>query len=137
VDHEVATVFDSIESAHQFVALLGKAVQEARKEIEGDVQRELSSNAPRRLDALRIAVYSLQKLELHVNRSGRILNDLRSLRRLLFEERNLKALTLQSKAHAKAKPPLAAKAELPESSLPPLQSRATHAAAKSEERAAA
>lgn len=137
MNHEVTTVFDSIESAHQFVALLGEAIQEARKEIEGDVQRELSSNFPRRLDALRIAVYSLQKLELHVNRSGRILNDLRSLRRLLFEERNLKALTLQSKVHAQAKPPQAAKAELPATSLPPTRSLAAQAAERSEERAAA
>jgi len=29
----------------------------------------------------------LAKLELHINRSGRILDDLRTLRRLLFEER--------------------------------------------------
>jgi hypothetical protein len=41
------------------------------------------------LDALRIALDNLEKLELHVNRSSRILNDLRSLRRLLFEERDV------------------------------------------------
>ena len=81
------TPFDTIESAHAFVALLAKTVKESRLDIEGDVQREAGSTASRRLDALRMALYNLEKLESHMNQSRRILNDLRSLRRLLFEER--------------------------------------------------
>lgn len=77
--------FESLESAHDFVALLAETVAEAKRELEADVQRE--SSVSRRQDALRIALYSLSKLELHVNRTSRILNDLRTLRRLLFEER--------------------------------------------------
>lgn len=77
--------FESLESAHDFVALLAETVAEAKRELEADVQREASLS--RRQDALRIALYSLSKLELHVNRTSRILNDLRTLRRLLFEER--------------------------------------------------
>jgi hypothetical protein len=38
---------------------------------------------------LRIALYNLEKLELHLNRSNRILNDLRTLRRMLLEERTM------------------------------------------------
>jgi hypothetical protein len=79
--------FETLESAYDFVALLGDTVAEAKRELEGDVQRESASDHSRRLDALRVALYSLDKLELHVNRSQRILNDLRTLRRLLFEER--------------------------------------------------
>jgi hypothetical protein len=79
--------FETLESAYDFVALLAETVSEAKRELEGDVQRESASDHSRRLDALRVALYSLDKLELHVNRSQRILNDLRSLRRLLFEER--------------------------------------------------
>ncbi|MFI5107255.1 MAG: hypothetical protein ACHP78_00245 [Terriglobales bacterium] len=79
--------FDSIESAYDFFRLLSDAVAEAKCELEGQIRRESSSKSSRRLDALRIAAYSLQKLELHTNHSRRILNDLRSLRRLLFEER--------------------------------------------------
>ena len=59
---------------------------EAKQELEGDVEREAS--ASRRKDALRIALYNVAKLELHMNQSRRILNDLRTLRRLLFEERS-------------------------------------------------
>lgn len=77
--------FESLESAHNFVALLGETIAEAKRELEGDVERESSSS--RRLDALRIALYDLEKLEVHVARMSRILNDLRTLRRLLFEER--------------------------------------------------
>jgi hypothetical protein len=79
--------FETLESAYDFVALLGETVADAKRELEGDVQRESASDHSRRLDALRVALYSLDKLELHVNRSQRILNDLRTLRRLLFEER--------------------------------------------------
>jgi hypothetical protein len=77
--------FESLESAHNFVALLAESVGETKRELELDVQREPITS--RRLDALRIALYNLDKLELHINRTSRILNDLRSLRRLLFEER--------------------------------------------------
>lgn len=79
--------FETLESAHEFVALLAETVAEAKQELESDVQRESASNVSRRLDALRMALYGLDKLELHLNRSRRILNDLRSMRRLLFEER--------------------------------------------------
>jgi hypothetical protein len=77
--------FESLESAHDFVALLAETVAEAKRELETDVHRE--ADPSRRQDALRIALYTLSKLELHVSRTSRILNDLRSLRRLLFEER--------------------------------------------------
>jgi len=88
MDHQVANTFESIESAHEFVRLLSEAVAEAKQDIDADVYREQqTSKAPRRMDALRIALYSLEKLELHMNKSRRILNDLRTLRRLLCEER--------------------------------------------------
>ena len=79
--------FETIESAQKFVTLLAEAASQARQELAMDVQRESSLRESRRLDALRIALYSVDKLEAHMNRSGRILNDLRTLRRLLFQER--------------------------------------------------
>ena len=82
-----ANPFETIESAHHFLTLLSEAVTDARREVESDLQRESEPDVARRVDALRLAVYNLEKLETHVNRSSRILNDLRTLRRLLFEER--------------------------------------------------
>ena len=87
MNHGIETAFDSIESAHEFVGLLTEAVVEAKRDIEADVQRESGSRFPRRLEALRLALYNVEKLEFHMNKSRLILNDLRSLRRLLFEER--------------------------------------------------
>ncbi len=89
--------FDSIESTYDFFRILSEAVAEAKRELQGQIERESSSRSSRRLDALRVASYSVEKLELHVNHSRRILNDLRSLRRLLFEERAAsKAVVVQS-----------------------------------------
>jgi hypothetical protein len=85
--------FESLESAYSFVTLLAETVA-AKNEFECDLVRE--SAASRRGDAVRIARYNLAKLELHVNRSRRILNHLRTLRRLLFEERGRTVLTKQT-----------------------------------------
>jgi hypothetical protein len=95
--------FDSIEDAHEFLTLLAQTIFETKLDIEGDVQRESSSNFPRRTEALKLAVYTLTRLEFHMNRSRRILNDLRTLRRLLFEERTLSALTARPQANGRAR----------------------------------
>jgi hypothetical protein len=96
--------FETIESAHHFMALLSEAVAEAKQEIESDVQREAAGDEARRMDALRIAMYSLEKLELHVNRSSRLLNDLRTLRRLLFSERTKRRNLREPAEHQEVKP---------------------------------
>lgn len=80
--------FGTIESAHDFMTLLNAAVIQTKEELQADVDREASNgDLTRRLDALRMALYNLEKLQCHLSRSSRILNDLRTLRRLLFEER--------------------------------------------------
>ena len=79
--------FGTIESAHDFMTLLAAAVSQAKAELQMDVDRESAgADLSRRVDALRVALYNMEKLEVHLNRSGRILNDLRTLRRLLSEE---------------------------------------------------
>ena len=87
MNHGIEITFDSIESAHEFVGLLNEAIIEAKHDIEADVQRESDSNFPRRQEALRLALYHVEKLQFHMSKSQRILNDLRSIRRLLLEER--------------------------------------------------
>ena len=80
--------FGTIESAHDFMTLLAAAISEAKAELQMDVNRESANgDLSRRVDALRVALYNMEKLEVHLSRSSRILNDLRTLRRLLFEER--------------------------------------------------
>jgi len=92
------TPFDNIESSHQYVSLLADAIEEARREVDEEIGLSMTEgeSAERRKEALQIVAYNLVKLSLHIKTSGRILNDLRSLRRLLLAERE----SLQ--VHAKA-----------------------------------
>jgi hypothetical protein len=83
------TPFDNIESSHEYVAMLAEALNEARQEIEEEIRwaEKESPSAERRKQALLLVSYNLNKLNLHITSSRRILNDLRSLRRLLLSER--------------------------------------------------
>lgn len=82
------TPFDSIEGALEYVDLLGEAIQKARIGVEEEATRARAEGAPRRLDALQLADYKLDRLAAHVHSSHRLLNDLRTLRRLLLGERH-------------------------------------------------
>lgn len=88
--------FATIESAHEFVNLLTKAVSDAKEELEVSVGGESGSDESRRVGALRLALYSLAKLDNHLRQSSRILNDLRTLRRLMLAEREIKDKTISS-----------------------------------------
>ncbi len=81
------TPFDTVENAHDYVRLLGEAIAEAKSEIEADLAVAAETNSERRVQALQIVQFKLDKLEQHLKTSSRLLNDLRSLRRLLLEER--------------------------------------------------
>ena len=80
--------FGSIESAQEFVLLLARTVADAKREIRNDLRRERVRGDSRRFDALKIAEYNVERLQFHVHRTSRILNDLRTLRRLLLQERD-------------------------------------------------
>ncbi len=81
------TPFDDIEGSHEYVAMLAEALGEARRDVEGEIAAAGREGAQRRKEALLLVSYNLAKLNLHITTSRRILNDLRSLRRLLLAER--------------------------------------------------
>jgi hypothetical protein len=81
------TPFDNIESSHQYVSLLAEAIEEARRDVDEEIALAVKEGPERRKEALQIVAYNLAKLSLHITTSGRLLNDLRSLRRLLQAER--------------------------------------------------
>jgi hypothetical protein len=87
VSDNVQTPFDSVENAHQYGRLLGEAISEAKSEITTDLDVAARSKLERRVQALQIVQFKLEKLEKHLQTSSRLLNDLRTLRRLLLEER--------------------------------------------------
>jgi len=87
VGYQAETPFDNIEGSHEYVALLAEALAEARRDVEAEIALANRQGAERRKEALILVSYNLAKLNLHITTSRRILNDLRSLRRLLLEER--------------------------------------------------
>jgi hypothetical protein len=87
VNYKSETPFDNIESAHEYVNHLLDATQEAQAQIETEILRAASPELARRKQALQLVCYKLDKLAAHITASRRILNDLRTLRRLLLEER--------------------------------------------------
>jgi hypothetical protein len=90
---ELDKPFESIEGAQEYLELLCAAVLETKVGVEADVRLQAGPEPQRRLEALRLVLYKLEQLEKHVKASHRILNDLRTLRRLLLEERGEKAET--------------------------------------------
>jgi hypothetical protein len=87
VSYDPETPFDSIEGSQEYVALLAEAIEEARQDVDADIAVAIAEGAERRTEALQLVSYNLAKLTLHISTSRRILNDLRTLRRLLLAER--------------------------------------------------
>ena len=83
VEFDANSAFESIESAQEYLGLLAQVVAEAQQAVQADLQGSAESERPRRVEALRLIGYNLDKLASHLKTSRRILNDLRMLRRIL------------------------------------------------------
>jgi hypothetical protein len=79
--------FESIESAREFMDLLQDAVQEALRDVEELRASAANDVQGRREQAVLLVLHKLKQLSVSTHKSQRILNDLRTLRRLLFDER--------------------------------------------------
>jgi hypothetical protein len=96
MSHHSETPFDNIESSHEYVSLLAEAVETALAEVETDIALAGADGADRRKEALQLVLFKMNKLKGHMTSSRRTLNDLRTLRRLLLEERSLAAVYRQA-----------------------------------------
>lgn len=85
---ECTAPFETIESAQEYLKLLSGMVVESQAIVEEDVRTHSEVSGGRQVDALKLIVYKLDRLHDHLQRSHRILNDLRTLRRLLQKERS-------------------------------------------------
>lgn len=83
--------FASLESAQEYVGLLGTVVDDTQKEIQLELDLAAKEHAERRHEALLLVNYKLSQLRHHVAATGRLLNDLRMLRRLLLGERHTRS----------------------------------------------
>ncbi|HEX7248811.1 MAG TPA: hypothetical protein VF262_00355 [Burkholderiales bacterium] len=81
------TPFDSIEGSLEYLHLLREVIDKTRKTVEQDVATAEAEGAARRLQALRLVIYKLDRLAFHMDAGHRTLNDLRTLRRLFYGER--------------------------------------------------
>jgi len=82
--------FDTIESAHQYMQLLDKVLEEVQATTEDDLKRIALADVEgigRSADAVHLVSYKIEQLRHHVKAGSRILNDLRTMRRLLMGER--------------------------------------------------
>jgi len=80
------TPFDNIESAQQFVELLIQAINESRRDVDADIALAQGNGSEQSKKALHLVSANLAKLSGHMTTSRRILNHLRTLRRLLLRE---------------------------------------------------
>ncbi|HJT87728.1 MAG TPA: hypothetical protein VJ732_07720 [Bryobacteraceae bacterium] len=87
MSYEAETPFDSLEGSYEYLAMLADALEEARGDVQVEIRSAEREGAERRKQALDLVSYNLAKLNLHITTSRRILNDLRTLRRLLLVER--------------------------------------------------
>ena len=87
MSYQSETPFDHIESALEYVNHLLAATREAQDQIGKEILRAANPQLARRTQALQLVNYKLDKLSSHIAASRRILNDLRTLRRLLLQER--------------------------------------------------
>jgi len=81
------TPFDNIESAEQFVKLLIEAIEESRRDVDAEIALVEGNRSGRSKKALQLVSANLAKLGQHMATSRRILNHLRTLHRLLLQER--------------------------------------------------
>lgn len=77
--------FATIESALEFLGLFEEAVVDAQAEIREQLAHANDGN--RRRDAIYLTMHKLEKLSFYIAQSKRMTNDLRTLRRLLHQER--------------------------------------------------
>lgn len=96
---EDGSPFASLESAQEYVSLLGTVVDDTQNEIQQEIELAAHEHAERRQEALFLVNYKLSQLRHQVTATGRLLNDLRMLRRLLLGERISKSASSAAKRH--------------------------------------
>jgi len=89
MSYKPETPFDNIESAEQFVKLLIEAIEESRRDVDAEIALAGGPRSGRSKKALHVVSANLTKLNQHMTASRRILNHLKTLRRLLLQERRL------------------------------------------------
>jgi hypothetical protein len=89
---QIELPFDSIESAHEFMNVLALTALDVIRDLSRDSEQASRDGDQRRAQAIDLAIFKLKMLGCYVHKSKRTLNDLRTIRRLILNER----LTVQA-----------------------------------------
>jgi hypothetical protein len=89
-DDETVRCFDSIESAQDFMKVLADTILDSMTDLNRDRQVAIEDGQERQAQAIELAIFKLKTLNCHVHKSRIILNDLRTVRRLILNERQPK-----------------------------------------------
>jgi hypothetical protein len=84
---EIEQPFESIESAQDYMKVLADTVLDAMKDLSEAQQEALRDGQERRAKAIELAQFKLKILGCYIHKSRRTLNDLRTIRRLILNER--------------------------------------------------
>lgn len=79
--------FESIESAYEFMAVLADTILSNVTDLRRDYEVAIREEQDRRARAIELAIYKCKSLNCYVAKSRRTLNDLRTIRRLILNER--------------------------------------------------
>ena len=84
---DIEQCFDSIESVQDFMKILADTVLDSLKDLNRDREVANRDGEDRRAQAIQLAQYKLKVLGRHIHKSRLALNDLRTIRRLILNER--------------------------------------------------
>jgi hypothetical protein len=79
--------FDSIESAYEYLTVLAETVLANMNDLHYHHKIALQEGQTRRARAIELALFKSKNLSCYVHKSRRTLNDLRTIRRLILNER--------------------------------------------------
>lgn len=85
---EIERPLESIESAYDYLDILAKTTLEVLCELKSDRDIAQRDGELRRAQAIDLAIFKLKMFLSYVCKSRRMLNDLRTLRRLILNERS-------------------------------------------------
>jgi hypothetical protein len=79
--------FESIDSAYDFMNVLAETIVESIRDLHEDHTAAIRDGQPRTAQAIELALFKAKTLNCYVHKSRRTLNDLRTIRRLILNER--------------------------------------------------
>jgi hypothetical protein len=92
--------FNTIESAHEYLSILSEQIDEVMKDVRAELMAANSRKQDRRTEAWELVHYTLTKLSFYTANSRRLVNDLRTMRNLLYRTGGPETQEILGERHA-------------------------------------